>query len=66
MQNLEQLKEYAKEQMDKFPVLKDEIWSFVILAQDEIEDGGSVWNEVNLAYDSINDLIPSNMDEEEM
>lgn len=55
--NLEQLKQYAIQSIEKNPNLKDEIVSFYQLAVDEIEEGGSEDHECNLAERDIAELI---------
>ena len=49
--------EYAKKCSATHPHLKDEIYDFVYLAYDEIEDGGSEEHETSLAYEDIKQLI---------
>jgi len=48
---------YAKQCSATHPHLKDEIYDFVYLAIDEIEDGGSEQHETSLAYEDIKQLI---------
>ena len=57
MTSLEELVQWAKEIKQRFPQHKDEIWSFISLCQDKIEDGGSESHEVQLAYNDICDLV---------
>lgn len=55
--NLLQLKWYAVESARKNPTLRDEIYDFVQLAIDEIEEGGSEQHECSLAQRDIEELI---------
>lgn len=57
MNSLPQLVEWAKGIKQQFPQQKDEIWSFISLCIDEIEEGGSESHEVQLAYNDICDLV---------
>ena len=51
------LKKYAFEKIKKYPDKQDMIYDFVNLAVDNIEEGESENNEVNLAIQSINDCV---------
>ena len=55
--NLSELKKYALQMANENPTLKEEIWDFVQLAIDEIEDGGSIQHECSLAQRDIEELI---------
>lgn len=55
--NLQQLRTYCKEMIDKHPHLTDEIRDFFSLAVSEIKGGESELNECHLAYEDINELI---------
>jgi hypothetical protein len=57
MTNLEQLVQWARNVAKEHPKHKDEIWSFISLCQDEVEEGGSEAHEVQLAYNDICDLV---------
>ena len=57
MTNLEQLVQWARNVAKDYPEYKDEIWSFISLCQDEVEEGGSEAHEVQLAYNDICDLV---------
>jgi hypothetical protein len=57
MTSLPQLVEWAKGIKQRFPQHRDEIWSFISLCQDEIEEGSSEAHEVQLAYNDICDLV---------
>ena len=57
MTSLDELVQWAKGIKQRFPEHKDEIWSFISLCQDEIEEGGSESHEVQLAYNDICDLV---------
>jgi hypothetical protein len=55
--NLSELKKYALKMANENPTLKEEIWDFVQLAIDEIEEGGSMQHECSLAQRDIEELI---------
>lgn len=55
--NLQQLRSYCKEMIDKHPHLTDEIRDLYSLALSEIEEGGSEVHECHLAYEDINELV---------
>lgn len=56
--NFTRLEEHAKEAIQSHPDLKEEILEFVQLCKDECEDPcASVTHEIELAIESINDLI---------
>ncbi len=57
---LQQFKDYIREQIVKYPLLKEEILDFYQLAINEIEEGGSASHEIELCLQSINDLIDEN------
>lgn len=57
---MEQFKKWVQEKIDLYPNLKMEILDFYYLAKDEIEEGGSEHHEINLAMNSINELIEEN------
>ena len=50
-------KEFVNEKINQYPNLKMEILDFFWLCVDEIHDGGSEQHEINLAINSINELI---------
>ena len=56
MTTIEELKQYANEEIKKRPELKQDIRDLVQLAIDEIEEGGSEVHEVQLAQTSIEQL----------
>ena len=60
MTSLPQLVEWAKNIAKEYPVHRTEIFSFISLCQDEIEDGGSEPHEVQLCYNDICDLVGIN------
>ena len=60
MNSLSQLVEWAKNIAKEYPVHRTEIFSFISLCQDEIEEGGSETHEVQLAYNDICDLVGIN------
>jgi hypothetical protein len=57
MSSLEQLVTWAKNIAKEYPTHREEIFSFISLCQDEIEEGGSEPHEVQLAYNDICDLV---------
>jgi hypothetical protein len=59
--NLNYLKAFCREKIAEHPDLKEQIFELYILAQDEIEEGGSTFQEVGLAIESINQLIEENL-----
>lgn len=58
--NLQEFKKKIKEQIVKYPLLKEDILDFYELAITEIEEGGSANHEIELCLQSINDLIDEN------
>ena len=54
---LRDLYEYCQEVGKKYPSMADEIMGFYDLAQMEVQDGGSVEHECELAVSDIEDLI---------
>jgi len=48
---------HCKEMIQKYPSLRDEIIDIYRYALDEIDDGESVANECELAYNSVQELI---------
>ena len=59
---LEQLKEWIKVQITKHPEHKEEMLDLYSLCIDEIADGGSEWNEVQLCISSIEELLEEKND----
>jgi hypothetical protein len=55
--SLRDLYQYCQEVVEKYPSLGSEIMGFYALAQMEVEDGGSVEHECELAVSDIEDLI---------
>lgn len=55
--NIENFKEYVRETINDHPDLKMEILDLYWLAINEIDEGGSEWNEINHAINSIGELI---------
>lgn len=53
---MNEFKQWVADQMSAYPNLKEEILDFYYLAKDEIEEGGSEWNEINHAINSIDEL----------
>jgi hypothetical protein len=58
--NLDYLRGFCQEKIAEYPDLKIAILELYWLAKDEIQDGASVFNEVGLAIESINQLIEEN------
>ena len=59
---LEQLKEWIKVQIAQHPEHKEEMLDLYSLCIDEIADGGSEWNEVQLCISSIEELLEEEND----
>lgn len=59
---LELLKLWIKEQIAQHPEHKEEMLDLYSLCIDEIEQGGSPANEINLCMNSINELIEQDND----
>ena len=59
---LEQLKDWIKVQITKHPEHKEEMLDLYSLCIDEIADGGSEWNEVQLCISSIEELLEEDND----
>ena len=59
---LEQLKEWIKVQITKHPEHKEEMLDLYSLCIDEIAEGGSEWNEVQLCIISIEELLEEEND----
>lgn len=59
MEQLSNLKSYVRESIKKYPQHEEEIKSTYFLCLDEIEEGGSVENEISLCYRDIDELIKS-------
>lgn len=57
---LQQFRDYIKEQTVKYPLLKEEILDLYELAITEIEEGGSAGHEIYLCEESIKQLIDEN------
>lgn len=57
MNNLDELVQWAKSIAKKYPYHRDEIWNFISLCQDEIEEGGSETHEISLCVSSISQLV---------
>jgi hypothetical protein len=64
--NLHELKTYAVKMAKENPTLKKEIYDFVQLAIDEIDEGGSEDHECNLAQRDIEFIVNEKMIEGEM
>ena len=57
--NLQNLRPFIKEKVQQYPSLKEEIIDLYQLCLDEISEGGSEMNEVELCMNEINSLIES-------
>jgi hypothetical protein len=55
--DLQDLINFAKPNMNMYPQLASSIEDTIELARDEIQDGGSENHEVELAINSINEMI---------
>jgi hypothetical protein len=55
--NIQQFKNWVQDNVNLHPTMRVEILEFFWLAIDEIHDGGSEQHEINLAVNSINELI---------
>jgi hypothetical protein len=58
--NIQYLSDFCADKITSHPKLQVQIIDFFMLAQDEIEEGGSEQHEVALAISSINELIYEN------
>lgn len=58
--NTKEMIAWAREKAKACPKLKEEIFDYVQLALDEIEDGASEQNEINLCINEIEELIKNN------
>lgn len=54
---IKDLKTYVKECISKFPNKREEIIEMLLLAINEIEEGGSESHECDLAYRDIEEII---------
>ena len=55
--NIQQFKNWVQDKVNLHPNKREDILEFFWLAIDEIHDGGSEQHEINLAVNSINELI---------
>jgi len=58
---LQELYKYCIEKANQYPKLSNDIHSFYDLAEMEVEDGGSVQHECELALSDIDELIKDNL-----
>lgn len=63
---MKRLNDYAAEFISKHPQLKEEVNDLVQLCYDEIEQGGSKEHEIDLAIDSIDELLEDDEDYEDL
>ena len=56
-QQLSNLKSFVRESIKSHPTFENEIKSLFVLCLDEIEEGGSVMNEISLCIRDIEELI---------
>ena len=54
---MEELVQWARGFKNSHPDMFDEIWDYVSLCHDEIEEGGSPTHEIELCKESIKQLI---------
>jgi hypothetical protein len=54
---MEELVQWARSLKNEHPDKFDEIWDFVSLCHDEIEEGGSPDHEIELCKESIRQLL---------
>jgi len=59
-ERIQELIDWAKEKTKVCPKLKNEIYDYVQLAIDEIENGASVSHEIQLCMSDIEELIKEN------
>ena len=59
---MEELVQWARALKNEHPDKFDEIWDFVSLCQDEIEEGGSPTHEIELYKESIRQLLEDELD----
>ena len=55
--NIQQFKDWVQHNVNLHPNKREDILEFFWLAIDEIHDGGSEHHEIDLAVNSINELI---------
>jgi hypothetical protein len=55
--NIQEFKNWVQDKVNLHPNKREDILEFFWLAIDEIHDGGSEQHEINLAVNSINELI---------
>lgn len=63
---MKRLNDYVKEFIAKHPHLKEKVNDLVQLCFDEIEEGGSIEHEIDLAIDSIDELLEEDEDYEDL
>jgi hypothetical protein len=59
---MEELVQWARGFKNSHPDMFDEIWDYVSLCHDEIEEGGSPTHEIELCKESIKQLIDESED----
>jgi hypothetical protein len=57
MTTINELTGWAKDKAKEYPNCRAQVFEFVSLCEDEIEQGGSESHEVQLAYNDICDLV---------
>lgn len=60
MNSIAELKKWVLQKTEEYPELKEEMIDFLQLAIDEIDEGESLQNEIDLCIDSIEELIKEN------
>ena len=63
---MKRLRDYVKEFVAEHPHLKEEVNDLAQLCFDEIEQGGSIEHEIDLAIDSIDQLLEEEEDYEDL
>ena len=63
---MKRLTDYTKEFISKHPQLKEEVDNLVQLCYNEIEEGGSKEHEIDLAIESIDQLLEEEEDYEDL
>ena len=57
MSTIRELRQHVRDMIIKYPELRDEMLELLELCIDEIEEGGSPYNEINLCMSDIDQLI---------
>lgn len=54
---MEELRNYCREVISKYPLIREEVEDLYTLCMTEIEDGGSTTHEIELCMSDIQELI---------